>query len=68
MTIDFSDTDVIFIYGQFQKQLAEIEKISLSENCPFDKKTIENNRAPYLSVIEKLSSQVPGLTKMDSHF
>lgn len=38
MTIELSDTDVIFIYGQFQKQLAEIEKISLSENCPFDKK------------------------------
>ena len=38
MKIDLSDTDVLFIYGHFQKQLAEIDKIATASGCPFDKK------------------------------
>lgn len=68
MKIDLSDTDVLFIYGHFQKQLAEIDKISTTPGCPFDKKTIENQKEPYMSVIKKLSSQIPNLTKMDNYF
>ena len=68
MNIEFSNTDVIFIYGHFQKQLAEIDKIASSPNCPFDKTAIANQKAPYLSVIETLSSQVPNLKQMDNFF
>lgn len=68
MNIELTETDVIFIYGHFQKQLAGFEEIANAANCPFDHSTIENQKAPYLSVIEKLSSQVPGLSKMDKCF
>lgn len=68
MKIDLSDTDVIFIYGHFQKKLAEIESIASAPNCPLDKKTVNEQKAPYLSVIEKLTSQIPSLTKMDKYF
>lgn len=68
MKIELSDTDVIFIYGHFQKQLAEIDKIASTPGCPFDKNTIENQKQPYMSVIEKLASQIPNLTKMDKCF
>lgn len=68
ITIELADTDIIFIYSCFQKELAEIDKISSSPNCPFDKTTISNQKAPYLSVVEKLSLQVPNLTKMDKYF
>lgn len=68
MQIDLSDSDVLFIYGHFQKQLAEITKISTTQNCPFSEKDIANQKAPYLSVIEKLASQVPNLSKMDKYF
>ncbi len=68
MKIDLSDTDIVFIYGHFQKQLAEIDKIASAPGCPFDKKTIKIQKAPYMSVIEKLTSQIPNLTKMDKYF
>ncbi len=68
ITVELADTDIIFIYGCFQKKLAEIDKISSSPNCPFDKTTINSQKKPYLSVIEKLSLQVPNLTKMDKYF
>lgn len=68
MNIELSDTDIIFIYGQFKKQLSDIDKIASSSACPLDKTTIKNQRAPYLSVIEKLAKQVQGLEKMDNCF
>lgn len=68
MKIELSETDIIFIYGHFQKQLAEFEKTACAPNCPFDHSTIENQKAPYLSVIEKLSLQIPNLTKLDNRF
>ena len=68
MNIELTETDIIFIYGHFKKQLAEFEKIANAANCPFDHSTIENQKAPYLSVIEKLSSQIPNLSKMDKYF
>lgn len=68
MKLELSENDVLFIYGNFQKKIAEIDKISASPECPFDKVTIANQKAPYLSVIEKLNSQVPSLKKVDNYF
>lgn len=68
ITVELADTDIIFIYGCFQKKLAEIDKISTSPNCPFDKTTISNQKAPYLSVVEKLSLQVTDLIKWINFF
>ena len=68
MNIELSDTDIIFIYGQFKKQLSDIDKSASSPDCPFDKSTIKNQRVPYLSVIEKLAKQVQGLERMDNCF
>ncbi|WP_045091100.1 MULTISPECIES: hypothetical protein [Clostridia] len=65
MNVELSNTDVIFIYGHFQKQLAEFDKIASAKNCPFDKSTIKNQKAPYLSVIQKLSDQYPNLKQLD---
>lgn len=68
LTVELTDTDIIFIYGHFQKQLAEIDKIALTPNCPISKSTIKREKLPYLSIIEKLEKQIPGLTKMDKYF
>lgn len=68
MNIELSKTDVVFIYGHFQKELSRINKIESAPNCPFDKETIQNQKAPYLSVIQKLSSQFPALKEMDNRF
>lgn len=68
MKLELSDRDVLFIYGNFQKRIAEIDRISASPECPYDKTTIANQKAPYLSVIEKLSSQIPNLKKADNYF
>lgn len=68
MQVELSDIDIIFIYGHFKKELSKIDKIAVTSGCPFDKSTIENQKAPFLSVVEKLSSQFPNLTKMDESF
>ena len=48
-------------------ELSEIDNIASSPNCPFDESTISDQKIPYLSVINKLSSQVPNLKKMDKY-
>lgn len=68
MNTELSKTDIIFIYGLFQKKLKKIHDIESTIDCPFDKRTIENQKAPYLSVINKLIEQYPDLTKMDDRF
>lgn len=68
MRIDLSDQDIIFIYGHFKKELKKIDDIANAPNCPFDKTNIQNQKAPFLSVIEKLKTQAPNLSQMDKYF
>lgn len=68
MKIELSESDIVFIYGCFQKELSQISKIESSLSCPFDKETIKNQKEPYLNVVEKLCSQVPGLKNMNQYF
>lgn len=67
MKIELSEADILFIYGHFQKQLAEIDKIASAPGCPYDRKTIETQKASYKSVIDKLNSQIPYLDKMNKY-
>lgn len=68
MNIELSETDILFIYGHFQKELSKIDKIASSENCSFDKKSITNEKLPYLSVVEKIRTQIPNIQKVDNCF
>lgn len=65
MHIELSDTDVLFIYGHFQKQITEIDQIAKSPDCPFDKGSINKQKTPYLSVMQKLAEQVPNLKQLN---
>lgn len=67
MNIELSKTDILFIYGHFQKQLAKLDEIADAPNCPVAHSSINNQKASYLSVIEKLRSQVPSLKQMDKY-
>ena len=66
--LKLSKNDLIFIYGYFQKQLASIDKFTSTPECPFDSETIKSQRAPFLSVIDKIRSQYPKLEAMDKYF
>ena len=66
--LKLSKSDIVFIYGHFQKQLANADKIAQSHDLPFDAKAINRQKAPYLSVIEKIRSQYPDLATMDKYF
>ncbi|MGN0506669.1 MAG: hypothetical protein ACI4FZ_08915 [Lachnospiraceae bacterium] len=68
LDLRLSKADIVFIYGHFQKQLASIDKIASSNDCLYDAETIENQKAPYLSAINKIRSQYPNLTTMDKYF
>lgn len=68
MVVELDNIDIVFIYGEFKKQLSKIDKIASSKDCPFAKSTIREQKAPYLSIVEKLSSQFPNLKQMDNCF
>ena len=67
MKVELSNTEMIFIYGYFKKKLSEIEKIEHAKGCPFDKETINQQKAPYISVLEKLAISYPGLKELDKY-
>ncbi len=68
MIIDLSETDVLFIYGHFLKQLKQIKEAEIASGCPLDKTSIQNLKEPYLSVIEKLAKQAPFVKELDKGF
>lgn len=61
MKIELPDKDILFIYGHFQKQLTELNKMETLPNCPLDKTSLKREKSLYLSIIEKLAEQAPKL-------
>lgn len=64
MNIDFSSTDIIFIYGTMIKQLKEIETVENSPSNPIDKNSLKNFKEPILSVTSKIEQAYPQILNM----
>lgn len=67
MEINFSDTDVIFIYGHFRKQARKLEEIKNLPNCPVSATDIDKEIQLFSSIADKLRDACPGLSKLDSY-
>lgn len=65
MEINFSNTDVVFIYGHFRKEARKLENIKNSPHCSISKSDINNDIKLYNSISDKLLDACPGLSKMD---
>ncbi len=64
MEINFSNTEITFVYGHFCKKLKQLEQIAAAPNCPFDKKTMNNELKLHNSILQKLEEAVPNLANM----
>lgn len=66
MEINFSNQDVLFIYGTFKKKVQQLEEIKNTPGCPFSNSDMKKEIGLYTSVMDKLREAVPNLAKMDS--
>lgn len=66
MDFDFTNQDVLFIYGTFAKKIAELEKIKAAPNCPLSKHDINAEISLCSSITEKIRKAYPQLEKIDT--
>ncbi len=66
MNIDFSDTDILFIYGHFRKEAQKLEKIKSMPDCPVSKVSLTQDIKLFNDIADKLRDACPGLSKMDN--
>ena len=67
MEINFSNADVILLYGEYRKKISKLESIKNSPSCPIAIENIETDIKLYTSIIDKLKEACPNLSKMDSY-
>lgn len=67
MEINFSNTELIFMYGHFRKQARKLQEIKSAPNCCIDAKNLDTDIALYTSIADKLRETVPSLAKLDNY-
>lgn len=67
MEINFSGTDLVFMYGHFRKEARKLEELSALPDCPVDRKNIAADINLYSSLADKLRDAYPNLSKMDTY-
>lgn len=67
MSINFSNTDIIFIYGTLLKDLRKIEKVENAKGNPIDDESIKSLKKPILSVLSKIEETYPQILEMKNH-
>lgn len=66
MNIDFSEQDILYIYGCFQERIKKVEESKSAQNCPVDKKSINQELKLCSSIVDKIKTAYPNLVKLDS--
>lgn len=67
MDINFSNTDIIFIYGHFRKEARKLNELKAMPDCPIDKSSIDAEIELYNSIADKMRSAEPSLSKLDNY-
>ena len=67
MEVNFTDKEIIFMYGHFKKKVYELEFLKSQPNCPVSKKNINYDINLYNSIAQKLSDANPKLLEMDAY-
>lgn len=67
MDINFSDTEVIFIYGHFRKEAQKLEKLKALPDCPISTVNLNQDIKLYNDIADKLHNACPGLSKLDDY-
>lgn len=67
MGIDFSNQEIIFMYGHFRKQARKLMEIKSAPNCPISETNLNQDIALYNGIADKLRDAYPGLSKLDNY-
>ena len=65
MDINFSNTDVIFIYVEFQKKIRQLKEMKQLKGCPFSASDLDKEIKLYQTILDKLKDAAHGLEKLD---
>lgn len=68
MEINFTDRDILFIYGNFKKKLEKLNQLKSMPNCPIAEENINQDIELYSSVIDKLLEVQPNLKNLEPFF
>lgn len=66
MNLNFSNEEVLFIYGHFRKEARKLSEIKSTPNCPIAKENLDTDIALYTSIADKLRDAYPNLSRLDS--
>ncbi len=65
MEINFTNSEIIFIYGHFRKEANKLKAIKDAPDCPISKDNLNQDIDLYTSIADKLLDAYPGLGKFD---
>lgn len=68
MEINFTDRDVLFIYGTFKKKIEKLNLLKSTPNCPIADESINQDIELYSSVVDKLLEVQPNLRNLEPYF
>ena len=66
MNINFSNDEIIFLYGRLRQRKEKLEIIKQSPQNPISTESIDQELNLYISMLSKLKEAVPQLSKMDN--
>jgi hypothetical protein len=64
MAIEFSNKDILLIYGHFMKKIKELEAIKSAPNNPIDSNNIDQDIELYSSITSKIENSNPQILKL----
>lgn len=67
INIDFSNKDLLLIYGHFRKKINKLIAIKNDPNNPIDKNNINQEIQLFSSITDKIESVYPQLIEMNKH-
>lgn len=67
MEINFTDQDILFIYGTFKKKIEKLNVLKSTPNCPIADDSINKEIELYTSVVNKLLEAQPKLAALEPY-
>lgn len=64
MAVDFSETDIVYIYGHFTRQINDLNKMKAMPKCPVNKNNINQEIKLCTSITDKIEQAYPNLKKL----
>ncbi|HGD0580878.1 hypothetical protein [Clostridium perfringens] len=68
MDINFSQQEILFIYGHFRKEAQKLITIKNTPGCPIDSESITREINLYSSIADKIEKVYPQFSEINSYF